>query len=638
MAEQAAIEEVCRPVCRLSLLSCNPTRPLVFLKDGNTMVTLSSAPAHHPCYLFLIDIREMKDRRYALPQGEGATGGITCGADGKVYFGTRSGRLYSFETERELMAEVARPFVNGEFIWGAGASTKGRIYLGVYPTGEFCEYDIRTGSLDTFTPMPGESQGLYARQFVELPGGNMFVTITGTKPAYLIYDPDRKTYRTFFPESLEKGKSCFFSCPADEERLVVHFKKEIRLLNWKTMRFEDRLLEKIPEHETGIYSIIRVGTHFYGVGVPSGSIYRIQEGMVRVVKDDIPYGNLLKIHSLGKEGEFVGLGDNGLVLKFNLNTKKQTFFQIRNESNSGMQVHMLEKICGKSLVIGSNFNNLQIFRIDLSNYGCKSSLNKISGYGGQVNCGTYLDNVLYLASYNPAVIYALNPEAPFDYGVNPRVIGRIEEWQNRPVGMVNDGRNIYIATKSDYGTLGGAITAFDPVAEKNEVYRNFVPYQNPNSLFHDPASGCLIGTTEIFGDCHTHRPRAENSVVFIWDPQERRTIHTSFPWKTSRLTSCDLSPEGELIGFEKDSYFVFDTATKTYEIREWSLGTVKSGIFLGSRDFCGAAADRLFRLYPRTNEVQMLGKTSGTTILERISDREFLFNQERGVVKKLSLA
>ena len=639
MSEKVLIKEIARPRFRLPIVNV----PTLLLKDRGLLAAINYSGTGKDANIFLVNFEKMEDERYNLPEGEKGAYGFVRGTDGRLYLGTFSGKLYSFDLDQREFQGISRPFTSGQMVWGGGSSSLGKVYMGVFPTGEFCEYDINTGSLKIFNPMQKENLNFYARSFVELPDKKILIGIGGAKPNLLIYDPLTEEYQKVCSWSSDESPFIFFETFFDKERLIVNFFKGggLKLFNWKEKKFEGPFLPESPEH---IWGLVKVRDLFYGVGYLSGRVYRIENGKIEVAKEKFPYGNKLhRIHHL-KGDEFVGLSDNGLFIRFNLSKNEFSSFQIHSESDNGMSIQMLEKIPGKEMVIGSHYINMQIFKIDLKNHSCQSSLNKISHYGGQVNCGTYYQKkgVFYLASYARAVLYALYPEEPFKYGVNPRMIGEVGQQQNRPVEMTSDDRYVYLATKADYGTLGGAITVFDPETEKWEVYRNFVEDQNPTSLFYHQPTKCLVGTTEVSADGGSGIPTARNAVVFIWDTKQRKTIHTSYPWEANQLIACAISPDGKLIGFGEDKYFLFDINTGKYKIKKWdgkrvNLCWAARGSFSGNRYFYGATEENLFRLDIETNEVLILAKTSGTMLVRKVSEKHFLFDQE-GSVKMLIIS
>ncbi|RKY37465.1 MAG: hypothetical protein DRP73_01675 [Candidatus Omnitrophota bacterium] len=131
-------------------------------------------------------------------------------------------------------------------------------------------------------------------------------------------------------------------------------------------------------------------------------------------------------------------------------------------------------------------------------------------------------------------------------------------------------------------------------------------------------------------------------MVFIWDTKQRKTIHTSYPWEADQLIACAISPDGKLIGFGKDKYFLFDINTGKYKIKKWdgkrvNLCWAARGSFSGNRYFYGAIEENLFRLDIETNEVLILAKTSGTMLVRKVSEKHFLFDQE-GSVKMIIIS
>ncbi|MDD5677895.1 MAG: hypothetical protein PHW60_07880 [Kiritimatiellae bacterium] len=348
-----------------------------------------------------------------------------------------------------------------------------------------------------------------------------------------------------------------------------------------------------------------------------------------------------------RDGEFIGLGDNGLFVRFNIKNKKFASFQVRNESRNGISIKMLTKTAGNDLLMGSHHINMQLFKINISDSRSVSSLNKISSYSGQINCGVSCGDKFYFASYVKAVFYSMDTAQPFEYGKNPVVIGEIGKEQNRPIAMVSDGKFVYIATGANYGKLGGAISVFNPESGEINAYRDFVPFQNPNSMFYHPASGGLVGTTTIHADCGTSDPKADSAVVYVW--HAGKTEHTSAPWKTSSLNAFDLSPAGRLIGFggnklyrfeagtDGNKYYLFDLSSKKYVVRDWPYQEVRCGIFMDERCFYGATSDFIFRLDIETDKMFKLENAHAASLFQKISEREIVFVVEGHIVKKLTI-
>ena len=310
-------------------------------------------------------------------------------------------------------------------------------------------------------------------------------------------------------------------------------------------------------------------------------------------------------------------------------TAVKQHLQIPNETALG-RVCMLEKQPGSPVVVGAHHGYSDMFRLDSETDQSTPSLDKIVAPPGQLNCATFLDGIWYLGVYGGSILAAYRPDRPFVCNENPRTITTVGHEQNRPVGIVNDGRYVYMASKATYQRLGGAITVLDPGTEKIQVYRDFVPSQNPQCLFYHP-SGLLLGTTQTFGDMRSCTARDKNAVLFAWDTRLRKTVHTSYPWESDSLGAYDLSPDGILIGFNDDHYFLFNALDFSCVLVKSDIPQPPAGeIFLDARRFLGSYQKpgtgefRFFILDIASNRVEDLGPTQNTQFFAKLSDHEVL--------------
>jgi hypothetical protein len=194
-----------------------------------------------------------------------------------------------------------------------------------------------------------------------------------------------------------------------------------------------------------------------------------------------------------------------------------------------------------------------------------------------------------------------------------------------------------MASKADYQTLGGAITVLDPEAEKLEVYRNFVPTHNPTSLFYHPR-GLLVGTTEVYGDQRSHAPVDPHGVIFVWDVKTRKTVHRSCPWESESLSACALSPDGTLIGFSANRYYLFRTDDFSCQVKSLELARISGGVFLNAKSFFGQTGDgHYFCLDIERNTLEPAGAAQPTRFYEPLSAHEFLIEQDGYKICKLTI-
>ena len=644
MNTKVVIEKVVQPQLRLPVVNIFSQ----YFPEKSLMADIACS-ALGKGMLFLINTDTLAEEKFFLP--EGANCGMrafTKGIDNKLYFGSGDGALYSFDVDRKVFNKVAVMSEENLCCVGIYASSSGKLYVGLYPKGEFFQCDPVTGEAKRFSVIPHENMGCYCSGFIDLPDGRLLVNVTGGKPGIAVFDPVIEKDEIVYRGNPEREIRGFFNGFLDDERILVNLYDCVRIFNWRKLIFEgDMITSDLNDH---IFLLEKADDAYYFSGPLTRKMYKLSATGIEVVKVDFPLFNVVNnFHYLG-DNEFICLGDNGLVMRFNLKTKKMLTHQIDNITDSGMGIQFLAKIPGEDVVIGAHFINSQMYTINLKKKTSEASFHKVVPTPGQLNCGTTLNGKFYIGSYVDALISEYDWHKPFIHGENPHVIGRVGEEQNRPIGMVNDGRYVFIATGAGYGKLGGAITVLDPATDNMEAYRNFIEDQNPTCLFYH-AKHLLVGATSISGDCGTgNKPTAENAVVFLWDTEKRKTVYSCAPWKIPALNIMDMSPAGVCLGTNKapgnegEEYFLWNVNTKDYEIKKWPLkGVFIGGIFMNDREFYGATEHGLFVLDITSNDFEMLTKTTkmtGSYITDgftKINDREFLFDNEGVNVMKATI-
>jgi len=164
------IDDVAQPACRMPVIN-NAT---IYMPDHGCLAAVNFSDARIDTRLFLIDVHSLTSESFRVPDDQHGAYGFVRGSDGNLYMGFFGGRIYMFAMTTRTFTRVADPFPD-QFTWGGGASRNGKVYMGVYPTGKFCEYDVRTRACEVFAPMPEEKLGFYAGKFVELYDGRILV-------------------------------------------------------------------------------------------------------------------------------------------------------------------------------------------------------------------------------------------------------------------------------------------------------------------------------------------------------------------------------------------------------------------------------------------------------------------------------
>jgi len=620
-----SFREVAQPESRLPLVNC----PRVFMEKERLLATVNYSSDGRDTRLFLSNVDSLETEAIPVPDQQFQVYGFAQGADGRLYLGCSGGRIYSYDPTTKKFQLVADPFPQGNRLtWGACASRAGRVYMGVYPTGAFTEYDIATGTHTVLSSLPEQTKGVYARDFLEMPDGRILLILMGAAPELIIYNPSTREFDLRKKITSKDAEIAGVGGLAvlDKDRVIYAASTTVKTFNTARGEWEDDFLTPVPEV---LCWMAWIGETLFAAGAESGALYIVTRQGCTPVETGLYSGNRFagRIDQVGPD-RFIGLGDNGLLTRFSLHGEAPETRQIDTLTSRGLNLHFLKKDLESPVVIGSHFINSQIFRLNLESGQCQPSLDKITSTAGQVTCASFLDGVAYLGIYGQAILQAYHPGEPFAYGKNPRFLIKIGSEQNRPIGLANDGHRLFMATRAYYGVLGGAISEIDPKNGRCEVYRDFVPTQNPVSMFyHD---GCLIGTTEIRGDQGSCLPQAENAVIYVWDTRIRQTRQTKVPWKAESLHGLALSPNGQLIGFEPNKYFLYDSASGDCAICDWSYGTAHSGIFLDDRRCLIAVPGKtpgkhtLLLLDITEKTTSSLGEIEPIRLFERLGSGEIL--------------
>lgn len=571
-----SLEPIARPELRLPILN-NPT---IFLEDHRCLAAMNISDDGRDTRLFLANVDTLESEWLRVPDAQWGPYGFVRGADGRIYAGFFQGRIYSFDPSVKSFECVADPF-SGQtpkrLTWGGLASREGRVYMGVYPTGEFTEYDISSGNSRTIAPLEGTPFGVYANQFAELPDGRILVMLYGARGEILIYHPATRKIeaRREIADRTRQGKSRSL-CLLDDQRVIYAAGEAVKAFNFRTMHWEEDFLAHGPDKFLWIRSI---GGRFYAAGAEVGGVWQISRSGCRLIETGLRDGNRATagIHLIAPD-LFVCLGDNGMLARFSPEKGPLDAAQLDNRSTTGMNINSLRKDPAGSVAVGSHFISSQIFRVDLATGISSSSRHKVVATPGQITCSVFHGGAVYLGVYGRALLMVYRPEEPFVFGQNPRQLLAVGHGQNRPMGMFHHRGLLYMATRANYGELGGAIAVIDPADARCEVYRDFVPTQNPVSFFKH--GDLLVGTTEVYGDQGSCPAEAENAVIFVWSTAERRTVRAHVPWPAESLRALALSPAGKMIGFGAGRYFIFDAESGECAVHAWDGPEPSSGIFL----------------------------------------------------------
>jgi len=127
-----------------------------------------------------------------------------------------------------------------------------------------------------------------------------------------------------------------------------------------------------------------------------------------------------------------------------------------------------------------------------------------------------IGKMIYMASYTGAELTEYNPDEHPHFPENPRVVADPPHGM-RPVAGADDGRNIYYACSTEYGTLGTALAKYDTKTGEARYALRPLGNQQIWSLWYHKASHGLVCATTMHSDCRSCPPTDDLCYFAILD-------------------------------------------------------------------------------------------------------------------------
>ncbi len=535
-------------------------------------------------FLLQIDPGTGEVSRFDLPEGKSAWNS-TIGPDGRVYLGVVGKEpgvaLWAFDPARpeDGLFHVADLSDTEKVIWRLAAGEHA-IYGGTYPNALVLAYDLDTGEVHKHGPFT--ETGTYARPIFAGADGWVYAAV-GTADWDMI--------------ALNPATGEFHSVRTDEQRQAGSMLPEGWQAWGRTYRAQDRT----------VYYWDNDGWH------------RLWEGASTLVADD-------QIGRWGKQpmedGRVLGVfHPDGRYSLVNRDTGEIAWYTYEYDA-PGSRLFMVAEGPGGA-IYGSSIIPLIMFRHDPAS-GASEQLGNPTTVGGEIYSmatrARALGERLYLAAYPGAYLSIYDPARAWAFGTapdsNPRGFGVLGDGHCRPhATIVGPDDRLYVGSTPDYGQLGGALAVFDPEAwAVVENYRGLVPDQSITALAYDPATGLILGGTNITGGGGS-TPTATEAVIFAWDPLAKRIVWQVAPVEGSQGVTGLTMAGGRLVASVKgNSVCVLDPASGELLGRGtvpagWvhaaAIGTHSDGMVYGLTGSC------IYRVDPATCEVSLVAPVEG---------------------------
>lgn len=217
---------------------------------------------------------------------------------------------------------------------------------------------------------------------------------------------------------------------------------------------------------------------------------------------------------------------------------------------------------------------------------------------GEPKVMTAIDETLYMGIYSGAKIASYTRERD---GVC--VEATIDEAQNRPraIHHHDSSGQLLVGTKADYGTLGGAISAYNPETGTLETHRNVIEEQTIHAIT-SIGDSVYLGS-EIYGGLGID-PVAEEAVLAGWDPESGAVLFDLTPVPGGEMINTLVSTGGLLYGCTgSGTLFVVDPGAESV-VYTAEIASPVGQFAVHDGTIYGVTTDRLIKIDPGTYEVE----------------------------------
>jgi len=510
--------------------------------------------------LIRLDYRHNRAKSWTLPVGIGSWG-IIQGRDGNLYLGSyNGGELLCFNPRTEKwvpLPQASAAFRKKEFIiCDLAQAPDGDIYYGTYPGCHLVCYNPHTRKVTDLGKVADEN---YLRNVAVTPEGIVLCGV-GTRFGRIIaYNPATHQFHTLTPEQYRLAGVT--PRPLVSPHFVVELAgDDVLIFQTKTLKF--LRTEKLAG-AAGI-NLLDADHLTYQVGHGNIEELDLRNGAHSVYCKS-PGAVANGRWFLTRDGNLLGLRVQSYVFA-NIKDGTEVFHRIPVDG-LGQEVLWLRSF-PNGLIYGGPGLGQTLFSYNPQNHKL-ISYDQVMDQGGEIYYGIPYKGKFYSISYVEATLVVFDPSRPWNQGdssnSNPRTVLRIPKQQYRPVGGIHigPGNKMYIGTQPDYGLIGGALSVFDPVTEKLEVYRNIIPNEEISAVATD-ARYVYCGADPSGGG--GSKSVATNSHFFVWNPSTRKIV-----FDQALKTGHDL---GAIAAVNGHAYFVIDDRLMDYDSQARTLTAI----------------------------------------------------------------
>jgi hypothetical protein len=318
----------------------------------------------------------------------------------------------------------------------------------------------------------------------------------------------------------------------------------------------------LPAGEESLAKVVVVNGRRFGVGFPSGKLYEFDpHGTPMVRGDSQAPAEPWMLEAAGDA--VIGISHYGPMFRYDVASGQFSRAKLDNFAPGGNAIMLLEAITPEC-VIGGNYSQQNLFRINPATASVQTSRQMIARATGQLASAVALKGKAYLGTYIHAILSVYDPAQPMEFAKNPRELAELFDpyHQTRPSAAATDGELIYFGTEGDYGRLGGALAVVDPASEKVDVYPSLIPDQNVTSLAFDETTRLVWGGPNRWGEMRSVAPTQPSALVFAFDPQSRIVARKLVPWEAAdQVHVLGATGDGVIVAAMGDQIALIGTAS-----------------------------------------------------------------------------
>ncbi len=207
-------------------------------------------------------------------------------------------------------------------------------------------------------------------------------------------------------------------------------------------------------------------------------------------------------------------------------------------------------------LLGTPFITQRFWEIDLESgrgYDC----GRAAPGWGEILQTWRIGGRIYMAEYGGGRLVEYDPAEHSHFPENPRIVAEPTHAM-RPIAAADDGRVLWYACSSPYGTLGSTVARYDTQTGAAHHLVNPLPEHKICALWYDADRDLLVASTSISSDCDSAPPTADRACCALLDPATLEVVE-QIPAAEGILHATLRGPLGNgryLISFSGDAPFL----------------------------------------------------------------------------------